>query len=75
MIKVRNVFIGEDVISMECLKNGLENDAFEVRMDRHTLELLPGNACNAYVYKAAAKARQFYVKTGQIPSEFTSTWF
>ena len=75
MIKVRNINVNDNIISMECLRNGSENDVCKVLMDRESLTLLPGNERDVYVYKAAAKVRQHYRKTGQIPREFTSVWY
>lgn len=74
MVKVKNVTVNGKTISMDCLKNGSENDCYHIILDKDTLELMPGIERNPYVCRAIAMARRYQKKTGTIPSEFVSVW-
>ena len=74
MVKVINVCINVDTVSMDCLKNGNEMESYHVVLDKDSLEPLSGTNMNPYVCRAIAMARRYRNRTGAIPAEFISAW-
>lgn len=74
MVKVINVCINEDTISMDCLKNGNDKEIYHVVLDKDSLEVVSDIKMNPYICRAIALIRRYREKTGTIPSEFVSAW-
>lgn len=75
MVVMKNITYDGEVISMDCYKEGIENEYFFVAINACTREIITNSLekPSIYVRQAVAKVLELY-KEGELPSEAKSIW-
>ena len=75
MVKMENILLVGNLLSMDCYKEGNLNDGFHIVIDVNTFEVISTtlNRPSIYSRQAVAKIRQLF-QEGKLPTEATSVW-
>lgn len=75
MVVMKNITYTDGLISMDCYKEGIENEHFFVTINAYTNEIVTNTLGkpSIYVRQAVSKVLELH-KSGELPSEAKSIW-